>query len=102
MGPHCRQNHQHPAPTRSSGETPGTYSRSRNTRHLFPVLTQEVRENGKPESSTYAGIPPEEHVVTVYNGDPGPRMLAIDINGKKFKMTGLRPARSAAWTSLRP
>jgi hypothetical protein len=56
-----------------------------------PVLTQEVRENGKPESSTYAGIPPEEHVVTVYNGDPGLRMLEIDVNGKKLKMTGLRP-----------
>jgi hypothetical protein len=56
-----------------------------------PVLTQEVRKNGKPESSTHAGIPPEEHVVTVYNGDPGLRMLAIDVNGRKFKMTGLRP-----------
>jgi hypothetical protein len=56
-----------------------------------PVLTQEVRENGKPESSTYAGVPPEERVVTVYNGDPGLRMLEIDVNGKKFKLTGLRP-----------
>jgi putative Ig domain-containing protein len=62
-----------------------------NVTECDPVLTQEVRENGKPESSTYAGIPPEEHVVTVYNGDPGLRMLAIDVNGKKFKMTGLRP-----------
>ena len=56
-----------------------------------PVLTQEVRKNGKPESSTYAGIPPEEHVITVYNGDPGLGMLAIDVNGRKFKMNGLRP-----------
>ncbi|HEV2853327.1 MAG TPA: hypothetical protein VHC97_11035 [Thermoanaerobaculia bacterium] len=62
-----------------------------NVTECDPVLTQEVRENGKPESSTYAGIPPEEHVVTVYNGDPGLRMLAIDVNGKKFRMTGLRP-----------
>ena len=56
-----------------------------------PVLTQEVREAGKPESSTYAGIPPEEHVVTVYNGDPGLRMLEVDVNGRKFNLTGLRP-----------
>ena len=56
-----------------------------------PVLTQEVRETGKPDSSTYAGIPPEEHVLTVYNGDPGLRMLAVDVNGRKFNMTGLRP-----------
>jgi hypothetical protein len=62
-----------------------------NVTECDPVLTQEVRENGKPESSTYAGITPEEHVVTVYNGDPGLRMLEIDVNGKKLKMTGLRP-----------
>jgi hypothetical protein len=62
-----------------------------NVMECDPVLTQEVRTNGKPESSTYAGIPPEEHVITVYNGKPGLRMLAIDVNGQKFKMTGLRP-----------
>lgn len=61
-----------------------------------PVLTQEVRETGKPESSTYAGIPPEEHVLTVYNGDPGLRMLEVDVNGRKFNMTGLRPGEERA------
>lgn len=56
-----------------------------------PILTEVVRENGQPERHTYTDIPPEEHLVTVYNGDPGLRNLAVEVNGRRFEMAGLRP-----------
>lgn len=62
-----------------------------NATECDPILTAETRETGAPQSSTYTGIPPEEHVVTVYNGDPGLGALDIEVNGRKFKMNGLRP-----------
>jgi Putative Ig domain len=56
-----------------------------------PVLTEVVRATGQPESHTYGGIPPEERLVTVLNGDPGLRNLAVEVNGRKFQMAGLKP-----------
>ncbi|HYG65144.1 MAG TPA: putative Ig domain-containing protein, partial [Thermoanaerobaculia bacterium] len=61
-----------------------------NATECDPILTEETRETGAPQTSTHTGIPPEEHVVTVYNGDPGLQSLDIDVNGRKFKMNGLR------------
>jgi hypothetical protein len=56
-----------------------------------PVLTEVIRETGRPERHVYAGIPAAERFVTVFNGDPGLRALAVEVNGRKFQMTGLRP-----------
>jgi hypothetical protein len=61
-----------------------------NATECDPVLTEEIRSAGKPVSSTYENVPPEEHVVTVYNGAPGLTSLDVEVNGKKFKMTALR------------
>lgn len=62
-----------------------------NATQCDPVLTEEIRETGPPETSTYTGIPPEERFVTVSNGDPGLKGLRIEVNGRKFEMSGLRP-----------
>lgn len=55
-----------------------------------PVLTAEARSAGRPESHVFPGIPPEEHVVTVLNGNPGLKQIQIDVNGRKFILAGLR------------
>jgi hypothetical protein len=55
-----------------------------------PVLTQEARGTGKPESHVFPGIPAEEHVVTLLNGTPGLTQVELDVNGTKFTMSGLR------------
>ncbi|HYO14125.1 MAG TPA: hypothetical protein VE685_13095 [Thermoanaerobaculia bacterium] len=56
-----------------------------------PILTEVVRATGRPERHVYAGIPAAERFVTVLNGDPGLHALAVEVNGRKFQMTGLRP-----------
>jgi hypothetical protein len=56
-----------------------------------PVFTEVVRETGRPERHVYTGIPAAERFVTVLNGDPGLGALAVEVNGRKFQMTGLRP-----------
>ncbi|HSU84713.1 MAG TPA: hypothetical protein VLR69_20025, partial [Thermoanaerobaculia bacterium] len=61
-----------------------------NATECDPVLTEEIRSTGQPVSSTYESVPPEEHVVTIYNGDPGLTSLDVEVNGKRFKMTALR------------
>lgn len=61
-----------------------------NATECDPVLTDEIRSAGKPVSSIHESVPPEEHVVTVYNGDPGLTSLDVEVNGKRFKMTALR------------
>jgi hypothetical protein len=61
-----------------------------------PLLTEVIRSAGPPESHTYGGISPEEHLVSVFNGDPGLRNLRIDVNGRKFEMAGLKPGETRA------
>jgi hypothetical protein len=67
-----------------------------NVRDCDPILTEEVRMAGKPVSHTYPGIPPEEHIVTVSNGDPGLEKLDIQVNRRRFRLTGLRPGEERA------
>lgn len=54
-----------------------------------PVITREIRIAGRPETHTFAGVPPAEHVVTVLNGDPGLSQIRIEVNGKKLTISGL-------------
>ena len=51
-----------------------------------PVITLEIRENGKPVSHTFTDIPQAESNVTAQNGTPGVTNLEIKVNGTKFKM----------------
>lgn len=62
-----------------------------NSTECDPVLTQMVRETGKPESQIFSGVPPEERAVTVFNGNPGLKTLDIDVNGRRYKMNNLAP-----------
>lgn len=62
-----------------------------NVTECDPVLTEEVRGSGRPVPSVYSDVPPEERFVTVFNGDPGLRMLEVEVNGQRFRMAGLRP-----------
>ncbi|HET9212973.1 MAG TPA: hypothetical protein VFR03_21380 [Thermoanaerobaculia bacterium] len=55
-----------------------------------PVLTSVVRTSGRPESQVFPDVPPEEHFVTVHNGDPGLKQLQIDVNGWRFTVDGLK------------
>lgn len=65
------------------------FDQAGNSTDCDPVLTQVVRETGKPESQTFTGIPPEERAVTVLNGNPGLRTLDVEVNGWRFHLTGL-------------
>jgi hypothetical protein len=63
--------------------------RAGNVTECDPVLTGEARGTGRPESHIFPGIPSAEHVVTVFNGDPGLQQIRIDVNGRKFTVAGL-------------
>lgn len=60
-----------------------------NSRSCDPVLTQVLRANGKPLHETYTGIPQEEHVVTIWNGNPGLKNLEILVNGRRYRVPKL-------------
>jgi serine protease len=55
-----------------------------------PVITQTIRQDGKPVSDTLSGIPQEESKVTIRNGNPGVSQLDINVNGTTFRVSGLR------------
>ncbi len=61
-----------------------------NVTECDPVLTEEARAAGRPENHVFPGIPPEEHVVTVLNGNPGLKQIQIDVNGRTLTIAGLR------------
>jgi hypothetical protein len=55
-----------------------------------PVLTLQVRDNGKPVSETLNGLSAAEHLVTVVNGSPGLKSLHVTVNGQQFTIAGLK------------
>lgn len=61
-----------------------------NSTSCDPVLTLTIRENGRPVSETIPGLPRQESLVTIYNGMPGLQNLSIEVNGIRFRVTGLR------------
>lgn len=63
-----------------------------NSTSCDPVVTLTIRESGRPVSEMIPGLPREESLVTVYNGTPGLLNLSIEVNGTKFRITGLRDA----------
>ncbi len=54
-----------------------------------PVFTLVVRDEGKPVTQTFTGLPQAESKVKIVNGDPGLAKLDITVNGKKFKAKDL-------------
>ncbi len=55
-----------------------------------PVITLVIREEGKPVTQTFAGLPQAESKVKIVNGEPGLTKLNITVNGKKFKERDLQ------------
>jgi hypothetical protein len=50
-----------------------------------PVMTVVIRAAGKPETQRFTDIPRAEHLITVYNGDPGIQQLNVEVNGESFR-----------------
>lgn len=54
-----------------------------------PVMTSVIRSTGKPVTDTYANLPEEEGIITIFNNTPGLRVLDIIVNGELFKIKHL-------------
>lgn len=55
-----------------------------------PILLMVVRENGQSLTDSMTDVPRVEDKVTITNGTPGVATLEIQVNGKKFKASGLK------------
>lgn len=55
-----------------------------------PLMTGTLREEGKPQTDTYAGIDKSESEMAISNGTPGVNQLKIDVNGKTFNVNNLQ------------
>lgn len=54
-----------------------------------PILTLVVRDGNTTALDTHNDVPRAEDKVTITNGAPGLKNLEINVNGQKFKVTGL-------------
>jgi hypothetical protein len=68
-----------------------------NTTVCDPILALLVREPGKQEVQTFTDVPGAEHVLTIYNGNPGIANLEVWVNGKKTKIKDLRNGETATF-----
>lgn len=55
-----------------------------------PILLLLVRENGSSLTDSMTDVPRAEDKVTITNGSPGVATLEVEVNGKKFKASGLK------------
>jgi hypothetical protein len=67
-----------------------------------PVLTDVIRDAGQPISSVVTGIAQSEHLLHIYNGDPGVSHLTINVNGTQVQEQDLNANQQyivdiAAW-----
>ena len=62
-----------------------------------PILALLVRDPGKQEVQTFNNVAGAEHVLTIYNGNPGVANLEVWVNGKKEKIKGLRSGETATF-----
>lgn len=62
-----------------------------NVRRCDPLHVVLDRQNGKPVTETFTGIPQAERYLSVHNGSPGVTNLSVEVNGKKFQLGGLKP-----------
>jgi hypothetical protein len=50
-----------------------------------PVLTDVIRAASQPTITTASGIAQSEHLLHIYNGDPGLSHLTLNVNGNKVQ-----------------
>jgi hypothetical protein len=62
-----------------------------NTVVCDPVITIVTRDESKPVTQTFSDIPAAEHLVRVYNGNPGVMKLDVTVNGRVWKIKKLSP-----------
>ncbi|HVA90761.1 MAG TPA: hypothetical protein VNL71_13075 [Chloroflexota bacterium] len=62
-----------------------------NVTNCDPVLTDLIRDSHKPSTIRAAGIAQGEHLLHIYNGDPGLSHLIIRVNGVKILERDLEP-----------
>ncbi len=55
-----------------------------------PVVSLLIRDRGKPAVESIADIPRQEHYVSIHNGTPGITALEVVVNGRSFRVAGLR------------
>ncbi len=56
-----------------------------------PVLTGVIRNASQPITTTVGGIARGEHLLHIYNGNPGVTALSVGANGVSFGAYALRP-----------
>lgn len=61
-----------------------------NVRICDPILLMVVRENGASLTDSMTDVPRAEDKVTITNGSPGVATLEVQVNGRKFKASGLK------------
>jgi hypothetical protein len=61
-----------------------------NYRECDPIVTISTREEGKPVTKSFTGVPQAANKVKISNGAPGLKNLSIEVNGKKFEVAGLK------------
>jgi hypothetical protein len=60
-----------------------------NTTECDPILASVARMNGRPEPTTFTGVPAAESKVTITNDTPGMSGMDIVVNGVVFRVNGL-------------
>jgi hypothetical protein len=61
-----------------------------NVADCTPVMVLRIRGNGRPVTESVAGLAAGEGRITVVNGSPGLRNLTVTVNGRSFRISGLR------------
>jgi hypothetical protein len=55
-----------------------------------PILAFLSRDSTGAEQQTFRDVPREEYVATIFNGSPGFRAFELIVNGRSFRIEGLR------------
>jgi hypothetical protein len=61
-----------------------------------PIITELVRDENRAVTQTFTDVPDAEHVVTVFNGNPGFKKLEVTVNGQLFKIKNLAPGEETS------
>jgi hypothetical protein len=56
-----------------------------------PIVSQLVRQHGRPAFDVFRDIPSGESQVLIANGQPGFEAVDVRVNGRKFELDGLTP-----------
>jgi hypothetical protein len=61
-----------------------------NVTNCDPVQMASIRSAGQPLTQSVAGVGQADHLVTIFNGNPGVSSLTITVNGTVFHLNGLK------------